>query len=108
MLRLKQAIQFRLYNPARYLADLAYVTIAEAFSVQQSSASNTKSLRVLLTSDDAEYTSEQQFSPFFAYRKELLREFRLAFNHMLVRDVLTLPAAIIRSYDLILIKLAFS
>ena len=107
-LRLKQAIQFQLYNPARYLADLAYVTISHVSSVQQSSVSNPKSLRVLLTSDNGAYTSEQQFSPFFAYRKDLLREFRLAFNHMLVRDVLNLPASIVRSYDLILVKLAFS
>ncbi|MBV8884481.1 MAG: glycosyltransferase family 1 protein [Chroococcidiopsidaceae cyanobacterium CP_BM_RX_35] len=107
MLQLKQATKFRLYNPVRYLSDLAYLTIANASSGQQFSASNPLSLRVLLASDNSGYTSEQQLSPFFAYRKELRHEFRLAFNHMLVQDVLNLPALIVRSYDLILVKLGF-
>ena len=100
-------MRFRIYKPAKYLADLIQITIENNTPRQQFQTPYSRCLKVLLLSDDREYTSEQQFAPFFAYRQALRQEYRLAFNHMLVSDVLKLPAFFIKTYDLILVKLSF-
>ncbi len=105
--RSMQAVRFRLYKPAKYLADLIRITIENNAPQPQVQTPYSRGLRVLLLSDDREYTSEQQFAPFFAYRQVLRHEYRLAFNHMLISDILQLPAFFIKTYDLILVKFSF-
>lgn len=106
-MRIQQAIIFRLYNPATYLRDLVELTTANAFSQPQSLNPKIKTIKLLITSDNKAYTSEQQFSPIGASRKQLRQKFRLALNKMLIKDVLNLPASFVRSYDIIFVKLHF-
>jgi hypothetical protein len=66
-----------------------------------------KPIKILIISDDQCYTSEQQFFPLFSHRKQLRQRFRLALNHLLIKDVLKFPDSLIKKYDLILIKISF-
>lgn len=106
-MRIKQAIVFRLYNPARYLSDLINLKMANLFSKPQSLNANNKPIKVLITSDNKAYTSEQQFAPIIANRKQLKQRFRVAVNQMLIQDVLNLPASFVGNYDAIFLKMSF-
>jgi hypothetical protein len=107
MIRLRQIIKFRFYHLARYFSDLIKLSIANLLLPRKTLAFQLKPIKILIISDDQCYTSEQQFFPLFSHRKQLRQRFRLALNHLLIKDVLKFPDSLIKKYDLILIKISF-
>jgi len=91
---LQNSVRFRLLEPVRYCADVARTW-------QRSP------LKVLLASDQANYTSEQQFAPLLACREEIRERLGIIFHRQLVSDALSLPARLLRHYDLVGLKLGF-
>ena len=90
---LRQSLRFRLIEPLRYGADLAR-------------ARQRAPLRVLLLSDQANYTSEQQFAPLAGRRGEIRERLGVVFQRALVADALALPR-LLRGYDVVGLKLGF-
>jgi Glycosyl transferases group 1 len=86
-------LRFRLVEPLRYCADLAR-TWRQA------------PLRVLLLSDRANYTSEQQFAPLAERRGRIRERLGVVFQRALVSDALALPR-LVRHYDVVGLKLGF-
>jgi hypothetical protein len=95
---LRRSTRFRLVEPSRYFADVVKMTLG---------GSRAPLLKVLMLSDQAEYTSEQQFAPLLAGRSELRNRFGIALHHALVHDALLLPPRVMRHYDVALLKLGF-
>ncbi len=93
---LTRTVKFRLFEPVRQLAEQA-----------RTSLEATRTLRLLVASDDLTYPSEQQLAPLYRQREVLRRELGVVFGHLLVRDALLLPLAVLRSYDAVLLKLGF-
>ena len=102
---LKETIKFRFLNPIRYFISLTWLNTRKFFF--QLSNTESRIIRLLLISDNKNNVSEQQFSPFYAYRKDLEHKFNLVFNHRLVSDVLNTSTTFIKNYDLIFIQLTF-
>lgn len=88
---LKQSLRFRLFEPLRYLGELARPS---------------RQLRLLLLSDQANYTSEQQFAPLIERRAEIRERLGVVFQRALVADALALPR-LLRAYDVVGLKLGF-
>jgi hypothetical protein len=86
-------LRFRLIEPLRYCADLAR-TWRQA------------PLRVLLLSDRANYTSEQQFAPLVERRGKIRERLGVVFQRALVSDALALRR-LVRRYDVVGLKLGF-
>jgi hypothetical protein len=63
--------------------------------------------RILLASDQAHYTSEQQFAPLKAYNSALRAQLGVVLDEVLLGAALAMPAAFMRRYDAILFKLSF-
>ncbi len=63
--------------------------------------------RVLLVSDQASYTNEQQFAPLFAGRGRIRERLGVAFHRQLLSDALLLPSRLLRHYDIVGLKLGF-
>lgn len=92
---LRTWLRFRMAEPVRFGAGVA----AELLSRR-------RTVKVLLVSDQAVYTSEQQFAPLVAGRAAL-RERGIVFQRQLVRDALALPRGLLRCYDVVGLKLGF-
>ncbi len=94
---LKRSLRFRVLEPVRHLADHAVTRLGD----------RPASVRLLAASDDLNYTSEQQLAPLYAYRERLRRDLGVMFGHLLVKDALALPPPVLRSYDVLLLKLVY-
>ncbi len=102
MLR-RRDLRFRLANPGRYAWDLAASSLAGSLRGR----SAVRRVRILLLSDGAESTSEEQYHPFDAFRAALKQDAGVLSAHLLVRDVLSMPARLLRSFDALALKLSF-
>lgn len=94
----KTKIRFKAVETMRYAADLAKVSL---------SSDRNPVVRVLLVSDNASYTSEQQFAPLLAERREIRRRSGAVFHHQLTSDVLSWPPRALANYQLVGVKLDF-
>ena len=96
---------YRAVNPARYLLDRARTKLAHAGA--RSTFDGDRTTKVLLVSDTLAWNSEQQFNPFSLYRAELRDKLKLISLHLLLRDVLRSPNLILRSFDVVILKMSF-
>ena len=98
---LKRSVRYRVAHPARYIADLAAACAGRALSRKASG------VRILLASDGLEPSSEQQFAPFHRHRRQLTSELGVVLAHLLIDDVLRIPARFLGRFDVIVVKLSF-
>jgi len=96
----RKKLRFRVLNPLRYAVDNALLAL-------QPDAADRATCRMLLISDAEAPTSEEQLHPFVLYRSELRRKLKVISLHLLVEDVLKLPALAFKSFDVIGLKLSF-
>lgn len=96
---------YRAINPARYVIDWARVDLRGR--VRNSQTEHSRVTKVLLVSDAAASTSEEQFNPFFFCRGELRDRSKVIFSHLLMEDVLRAPSLIIKSFNIIILKISF-
>jgi len=96
----RKLLRFRALNPLRY-------GIERLFSGRGPDSSAGSPVRIILVSDAEALTSEEQFSPFSAYRSELRNELGVISLHLLLQDVLRAPKLFLESFDVILLKLSF-
>lgn len=66
-----------------------------------------RAFRLLLVSDGAEYTSEQQFAPIIRYKGALRREFGVVLRRMSLRDALGRRRDFFARFDAVGLKLSF-
>jgi len=104
---LRQYFRYRILNRTRYASDLAHVTIRNAFSRKRGSHARPASICALLASDAGSFTSEQQFSPIFYYRKDLRRKYGFVYDHQPLSHVMKMSRSALHRYDLIVLKLSF-
>ncbi|GAA4131462.1 glycosyltransferase [Aminobacter aganoensis] len=64
-------------------------------------------VRLLLVSDGAEYTSEQQFAPLIRHQRALRRELGIVFRMISQEAALARPGAFFLDYDVVGLKLSF-
>jgi glycosyltransferase involved in cell wall biosynthesis len=62
---------------------------------------------VALVSDGVEFTSEEQLSPFRAYRVELRAKLQLISLRLQLSDVLRAPRLLLAPFDIIILKMSF-
>jgi len=91
-------LRFRCVEPLRYRADVAQTSVA---------ARHVPRHRVLLISDQAVYTSEQQFAPLLGVRSVLRSQLGVVLQHQRLADAMTRPAHFWRGYDVVALKLGF-
>ena len=91
---LRNWLRFRLIEPIRYGTDIARTSLARR-----------QAFKVLLVSDQANYTSEQQFAPLLACREEIRKRLTVVFHRQLVSDAISLPKRLLRHYDIVGLKL---
>jgi hypothetical protein len=96
----RKLLRFRLLNPGRY-------GVERLFRAGSTRAVKGGRVRIILLSDAEALTSEEQFSPFSAYRAELRNELGVVSLHLLLQDVLRAPRFFLRSFDVILLKMSF-
>ena len=96
----RKKLRFRVLNPLRYAVD-------NALMAMEPDAADRATCRMLLISDAEAPTSEEQLNPFVLYRSDLRRKLKVLSLHLLVEDVLKLPALAFRSFDVIGLKLSF-
>lgn len=96
---------YRLINPARYLRDWAAVHLFSAAC--NTEVGRNRLIKVLLVSDGTASTSEEQFNPFSFCRSELRDRWKVISTHLLITDVLRLSAFVLRSFDVVILKLSF-
>lgn len=96
----KKLLQFRALNPAHY-------GIERLFRARDPDGFRGRPVRIILVSDAAALTSEEQFSPFSTYRSELRNKLGVTSLHLLLRDVLRAPKFLLESFDIILLKMSF-
>jgi hypothetical protein len=94
---LRNWLRFRLIEPIRYGTDIARTSLARRQAP----------LKVLLVSDQANYTSEQQFAPLLACREEIRERLAVVFHRQLVSDAISLPKRLLRHYDIVGLKLGY-
>ena len=70
-------------------------------------AENKKNKKILLATDCISKTSEDQFLPFYRYRKYLRKEKSIIFNRMLINKVIRLTKKELNHYDFIFLKLDY-
>ncbi len=99
--RLRKFVRFRAINPGRYCIEVAYMAMAGG---KRYPIGNQK-IRVLLVSDGAAMTSQEQFYPFSAYRRELRKNLQLCSVHLLLKDVLLAPGFVLPHFDVIGLKM---
>lgn len=64
-------------------------------------------LRLLLVSDGAEYTSEQQFAPLVRHQRALRSQLGIVFRLISLQSALASPGAFFREFDAVGLKLSF-
>lgn len=64
-------------------------------------------LRLLLVSDGAEYTSEQQFAPLIRHQRALRRKLGIVFRMISLEAAVARPGGFFREYDTVGLKLSF-
>jgi len=96
----RKKLRFRVLNPLRYAVD-------NALMAMEPNAADRATCRMLLISDAEAPTSEEQLNPFVLYRSVLRRKLKVISLHLLVEDVLKLPALAFQSFDVIGLKLSF-
>jgi hypothetical protein len=96
----RKLLQFRGVNPARY-------AIERLFRGGGPEGPAGKPVRIILVSDGAALTSEEQFSPFSTYRSELRNKLGVISLHLLLQDVLRAPKFVLEPFDVILLKMSF-
>jgi len=94
----------RAVNPARYLLDSVRLALDASGAAEPTRA---RPIRVALVSDGDAATSEEQFTPFSAYRAELRQRMRLISVHLLLKDVLRAPKLILAPFDIVVLKMSF-
>jgi hypothetical protein len=94
---LAKSFRFRFIEPIRYGAEL----------VRTCFVGDARPLRLLLLSDQASYTSEQQFAPLLAQRRAIRERLGVVFHRQLVSDALLLPKRALLHYDVVGLKLGF-
>jgi hypothetical protein len=94
----------RSIDPIYFALESSYTTLG---GLIHDSAARLRTLHVALISDGANPTSEEQFTPFSAYRSELRRELRLVSLHLLLEDVLRAPKLVLSPFDIVVLKLSF-
>lgn len=85
---IKNVFRFHLVNPLRFLWDKAIAPC---------------SFKILLLSDNEEFTSEQQFEPFYTYRSLLRDKVGCVFQHALIEN----NSVDLQSFDCIGLKVSF-
>lgn len=98
---LRSSLGFAAQQALRYRLDLAGARLAHQICAAP------VPIRVLLVSDGAEYTSEQQFAPFRRYRAELRSRLGVVTKHMLDSRLHGRAALRAARFDLIVLKLGF-
>ena len=94
-----KGIYTRASSFARYLSDMAWL------AAQPSGSART--ISVAKVSDREVYTSEQQFYPLSAYRKQIRGRLGVAYLDLELQDVLRAPKALLAASDIVLLKLSF-
>jgi hypothetical protein len=96
---LKDNLRFRVYHRLRYSADLLRSNLTRKRPG--------RTLSILLVSDGAVYTSEQQFAALHSYRNDLRRRLGIALDQKPLTDVLAASSQSLRRYNVVLLKLSF-
>lgn len=96
---------YRVINPARYLMDWARVGLRGRAG--EGEVARDHATKVLLASDAAVSTSEEQFNPFSFCRPELRDRSKVISTHLLITDVLRSPTLLLRPFDVVILKLSF-
>jgi hypothetical protein len=96
--RARTRLRFRCVEPLRYRTDVARAFVAARRAPRH---------RVLLISDRAEYTSEQQFAPLLGGRSVLRSQLGVVLQHQRLADVMARPARFWQAYDVVVLKLGF-
>jgi hypothetical protein len=99
----KKDARFRIANPGRYVFDLASSSLNDVFR----HGNRPRQVRILLASDGEAGTSEEQYTPFTAFRSILKSDARIVSSHLMVRDVLAISRRLLSSFDAIGLKLSF-
>jgi hypothetical protein len=102
--QLRRKLAFRLFNPARYVLDVASLKHS---GFPNANSEEAKQYRILLISDDRVATSEEQFNPFSLCRTLLRDSLNLATVHLLLDDVMLSPKLLLKPFDIIILKLSF-
>ena len=103
--RERDNVRFRAWNPARYRAELMFCNLA--LNLWGDSSSPPRLLRVALVSDGREYTSEEQFNPFWIFRPLLRRKLGLISVQVRLNDVMPAPAKMLLDFNVIVLKLSY-
>ena len=96
---IKDKIWYHIYHPLRYATESA--------RCRMEGRKRSEIISVLLVSDLAVYTSEQQFAALLSHRDHLRRRLGIVLNHKFVKDVLDAPSRKLKGYHVIIVKLAF-
>jgi hypothetical protein len=95
---LKAGVRFKALYPFRYAFDRFRAKASGAWPP----------CCILLTSDGASYTSEQQFAPLLSHRSDLRRRLGVVLDYRRIGDVLAAPSQMLSGYDAVIAKLSFS
>ncbi len=98
---IKRSLRFRVLNLARYKIGLTKAGIGHVLNPKS------RTIRILLISDNESYTSEQQFAPFARYAERLRRKHGAVFLHMLLADGMRLDPEYLRRFDVVGLKFTF-
>jgi hypothetical protein len=93
----RHSLRYRVIEPIRF-----GLTLASTSLVRQDPP-----VRMLLLSDQASYTSEQQFAPLIQWRRAILENLGVVLQRQLVSDALLLPKRLLKGYDVVALKLDF-
>ncbi len=96
---IKDKIRYNIYHPLRYTS--------ESVRYRLEGRKKNEVISVLLVSDGAVYTSEQQFAALLSHGDDLRRRLGVLLNCKLVEEVLAAASRALRGYDVIILKLAF-
>jgi hypothetical protein len=95
--RIAKSLRRRSVLPVRFLIDQALARIDNPDA----------RLRLALVSDEAVYTSEQQFNPFDSYRSDLRSRLGVISLRLHLSDVLLAPRFVLAPFDIVIVKLGF-
>ena len=101
----RDTIVYRVWNPLRFVAEVLLYELGHITALSKLPSS--ERLRVALLSDQAEYTSEEQFNAFWMYRRQLRKKLGLISVRLRLDEVLQAPAGILLLFNVIIIKLSY-